>query len=148
MSGFLTRVISIILVFLMLIMAPLLYYYSVSEMENRRLLLNEVAQFLDKVTDKGEITEDDITEFNLQVSSHGMVIKVILKRLVRTSVVAPDGNIRTSYIAVDDIHILNQRDVVQVKLEEISVSAYRKLLYAFLRVDEGAYSLEMAEAVR
>lgn len=148
MSGFLTRVVSIILVFLMLVIAPLLYSYSVSEMENRRLLLNEVSQFLDKVTDKGEITEDDITEFNLQISSHGMVIKAVIKRLVRTSVVTPDGNIRTSYIAVDDIYTLNQRDVVQVRLEEISVSAYRKLLYTFLRVDEGPYTLEMAQAVR
>ncbi len=148
MSNFLTRVISLVLVFLMLIIAPLLYSYSVSEMENRRLLLNEVNQFLDKVTDKGEITEDDLTEFYLQVSSHGMVINPTVKRLVRTTVVTPEGKTKTTYIAADDINYLNQRDVVQVILNEVSASTYQKILYSFLRIEEGTYHLEMAAVVR
>lgn len=148
MSGFLSRVISLVLVFIMLIIAPLLYSYSISEMENRRLLLNEVNQFLDKVTDKGEITEDDLTEFYLQVSAHGMVIKPSVKRLVRTTVITPEGKTKTTYIAADDIYSLNQRDVVQVTLKEMSASNYRRILYSFLRVEEGLYHLEMAAVVR
>lgn len=148
MSGFLSRVISLVLAFIMLIIAPLLYSYSISEMENRRLLLNEVNQFLDKVTDKGEITEDDLTEFYLEVSSYGMVIKPTVKRLVRTTVITPEGKTKTTYIAADDIYSLNQRDVVQVTLKEISASNYRRILSSFLRVNEGLYHLEMAAVVR
>lgn len=148
MSGFLSRVISLVLAFIMLIIAPLLYSYSISEMENRRLLLNEVNQFLDKVTDKGEITEDDLTEFYLEVSSYGMVIKPTVKRLVRTTVITPEGKAKTTYIAADDIYSLNQRDVVQVTLKEISASNYRRILSSFLRVNEGLYHLEMAAVVR
>lgn len=148
MTNHLSRIISLILVFLMLIIAPLIYSYSVSEMEDRRLLLNDVTRFLDKVTDKGTITEDDITEFALQVNSHGIVIKPTVKRLIRASVTTPEGNVRTINVAVDDIYSLNQRDTVQVTLEEVSMSAYRKLVKAILRIDEGPYSLEMAAVVR
>lgn len=148
MTGHLSRIISLILVFMMLIIAPLIYSYSVSEMEDRRLLLNDVTSFLDKVTDKGTITEDDLTEFALQVNSHGMVIKPTVKRLIRASVTTPEGNVRTINVAVDDISSLNQRDTVQVILEEVSKSPYRKLIQAILRIDEGPYSLEMAAIVR
>lgn len=148
MTNFISRVLSLILVFIMLIIAPLIYCYSCSEMENRRLLLNEVTQFLDKVTDKGEITEDDLTEFYLQVSSHGMIIQPTVKRLVRTSIMTPDGKTKTTYIAADDIYSLNQRDVVQVILNEVSTSPFKKILYAFLKIDEGPYRLEMAAVVR
>lgn len=148
MTGHLSRIISLILAFLMLIIAPLIYSYSVSEMEDRRLILNDVTSFLDKVTDKGTITEDDLTQFALQVNSHGMVIKPTIKRLIRASVTTPEGNVRTINVAVDDIYSLNQRDTVQVTLEEVSVSAYRKLIQAILRIDEGPYTLEMAAVVR
>lgn len=148
MAGHLSRIVSLILVFFMLIVSPLIYSYSVSEMEDRRLLLNDVTQFLDKVTDKGTITEDDLTEFALQVNSHGMVINPIVKRLVRTSIVTPRGEIRTINVPVDALYSLNQRDTVQVILQEVSMSVYRRLLKAVLRVDEGAYTLEMAAVVR
>lgn len=148
MAGHLSRIVSLILVFFMLIIAPLIYSYSISEMENRRLLLNDVTQFLDKVTDKGSITEDDLTEFSLQVNAHGMVIKPVVKRLVRTSIVTTDGEIRTINVSVDDLYSLNQRDTVQVKLVEVSMSVYRRLIKSILRVDEGPYTLEMAAVVR
>lgn len=148
MTNFITRVISLLLIFIMLVISPLIYTYASAEMENRRLLLNEVSQFLDKVTDKGEITEDDLTEFYLQVSSHGMTLKPVVKRLVRTTVMTPAGVVKTAYIAADDVNSLNQRDVVQVTLNELSVSRYRRILNAFLKIDEGPYHLEMAAVVR
>lgn len=148
MAGHLTRIVSLLLTFVMLIIAPLIYTYSITEMEGRRLILNDVTQFLDKVTDKGTITEDDLTEFTLLVNSHGIVIKPVVKRLVRSSIVTPSGEIRTIHVSVDDLTSLNQRDTVQVKLQEVSSSIYRRLLKTMLRIDEGEYTLEMAAVVR
>ena len=148
MSNFLTRVASLILAFFMLVLAPLLYSYSITEMEERRELLNETALFLDKVTDKRSITEDDLSEFYLQVSSHGMVLKPTVKRLVRTALIDPSGEVVASYIAVDDLSVLNQKDVVQIELEEVTASVYRRMLYWVLRIDEGPYHLERAQMVR
>ena len=148
MSNFITRVISLIIAFCMLVIGPLLYSYSITEMEERRELMNEVTLFLDKVTDKRSITEDDLAEFALEVSSHGMVLQPSVKRLVRTALTTPDGEVIASYIAVDDLSVLNQKDVVQVTIEEITSSPYRRALFWILKIDEGAYHLERAQMVR
>lgn len=147
MNGFLSRIISLILVFLMLILAPLVNSYCVTEMENRRQLLNEVTSFLDVVSDKKSITDDDLNEFYMKVSSYGMVLDVQVNRLVKTATLESDGNVNVTYMSADDISLLNQRDVVQVKLTEKSQSAYQKILSIFLGVDDENYSLTMAEMV-
>jgi outer membrane lipoprotein-sorting protein len=147
MNGFLSRIISLVLVFLMLILAPLLYSYCVTEMENRRQLLNEVTSFLDVVTDKKSITNDDMNEFYMKAASYGMVLDVQINRLVKTATLEGDGNVNVTYIAADDISLLNQKDVVQIKLKEKSQSAYQKILSIFIGVDDENYSLTMAEMV-
>ncbi len=147
MNGFLSRIIALILVFFMLILAPLVNSYCVTEMENRRQLLNEVTSFLDVVTDKKSVTSDDLNEFYLKVSSYGMVLDVQVNRLVKTATLEKDGNVNVTYIAADDISLLNQKDVVQVKLTEKSESAYQKILNIFIGVDDENYSLTMAKMV-
>ena len=62
MTDFINKVITIVLVFIMLILAPLLISYMSTDMVTERLVLNEVSQFIDKVTDKGLITEYDIND--------------------------------------------------------------------------------------
>ncbi len=131
----------------MLILAPLVNSYCVTEMENRRQLLNEVTSFLDVVTDKKSITNDDLNKFYLKVSSYGMVLDVQINRLVKTATLEKDGVVNTTYIAADDISLLNQRDVVQIKLVEKSESAYQKILSIFIGVDDENYSLTMAKMV-
>jgi hypothetical protein len=116
-------------------------------MENRRQLLNEVTSFLDVVSDKKSITDDDLNEFYMKVSSYGMVLDVQVNRLVKTATLESDGNVNVTYMSADDINLLNQRDVVQVKLTEKSQSAYQKILSIFLGVDDENYSLTMAEMV-
>jgi hypothetical protein len=148
MNGFLSRIISLVLVFFMLILAPLVNSYCVTEMENRRQLLNEVTSFLDVVSDKKTISNDDLDEFYLKVSSYGMVLDVQVNRLVKTATLEADGTVNITYMSADDINLLNQRDVVQVKLTEKSQSAYQKILNIFLGVDDENYSLTMAEMVR
>lgn len=145
MNGFISRIISLVLVFFMLILAPLVNSYCVTEMENRRQLLNEVTSFLDVVTDKKSITNDDLNEFYMKVSSYGMVLDVQVNRLVKTATLENDGNVNITYMSADDISLINQRDIVQVKLTEKSQSAYQKILSIFLGVDDENYSLTMTE---
>jgi hypothetical protein len=148
MNGFLSRIIALVLVFFMLILAPLVNSYCVTEMENRRQLLNEVTSFLDVVTDKKSISHDDLNEFYMKVSSYGMVLDVQVNRLVKTATLESDGIVNITYMSADDISIINQRDIIQVKLIEKSQSAYQKILNIFLGVDAENYSLTMAEMAR
>lgn len=148
MHGFLSRTVGVILAFLLLVVAPLLDTYGVQEMENRMETLNDVSEFLDKVTDKGEITEDDLNEFYLAVESHGMTLDVKVLRLVKTATLLDDGTVSTVYIVADNNRDLNVGDIVKVELEEISTTPYKKLLNIFLRLDTHTYELDMAKMVK
>ena len=132
----------------MLIIAPLINVYGTHESEDKMALLNDVSLFLDKVTDKGSITEYDLNEFYMQVESHGMVLNVEVKRLVKTTVMLPDNTISTTYISADDISKLNPRDIIQVKLKEISSTPYKKLISTVLRLNTQKYELCLAKMVR
>jgi hypothetical protein len=116
-------------------------------MENRRQLLNEVTYFLDVVTDKKSVTNDDLNEFYMKVSSYGMVLDVQVNRLIKTATRESDGTVNITYIPADNISLLNQRDVVQIKLKEKSESAYQKILNIFLGIEDEHYSLTMAKMV-
>ncbi len=148
MHGFLSRTAGLVLVFLLLVVAPLLDTYGVQEMENRMETLNDVSEFLDKVTDKGEITEDDLNAFYLAVESHGMMLDVRVERLVKTATLLDDGTVSTAYIMADDRHSLNVGDIVKVELREMSTTPYKKLLNMFLRLETRTYGLDMAKMVR
>lgn len=148
MDGFLSRVIGIVLIFLGLVVSPLINVLGNQEMEDRIAVLNATSEFLDKQADKRSITDDDLNEFYLNVSSHGMVLDVKVQRLVKTAVKAPDGTINTTYIAADNMNALNNGDIIQVHIEEVSTTLYRKMLHAFLRIDEKKYKLDRAKYVR
>ena len=132
----------------MLIIAPLINAYGVQEMENKVELLNDVSEFLDKQTDKGGITDEDMDQFYVNVQSHGMILDVKVDRLVKTATESGDGTIHTTYIAADDNTILNKHDILKVKITEKSSTPYKSLLNVVLRMDDNPYKLEMAKMVK
>ena len=148
MHVFLSRLVGFILAFLMLIIAPLINAYGVQEMENKVELLNDVSEFLDKQTDKGGITDEDMDQFYVNVQSHGMILDVKVDRLVKTATESGDGTIHTTYIAADDNTILNKHDILKVKITEKSSTPYKRLLNVVLRMDDNPYKLEMAKMVK
>lgn len=148
MHGFLSRIVGLILAFLMLIIAPLINAYGVQEMENKVELLNDVSEFLDKQTDKGGITDEDMDQFYVNIQSHGMILDVKVDRLVKTATESGDGTIHTTYIAADDNSILNKHDILKVKITEKSSTPYKRLLNVILRIDDNPYKLEMAKMVK
>lgn len=148
MHGFLSRIVGLILAFLMLIIAPLINAYGVQEMEDKVELLNDVSEFLDKQTDKGGITDEDMDQFYVNIQSHGMILDVKVDRLVKTATESGDGTIHTTYIAADDNSILNKHDILKVKITEKSSTPYKRLLNVILRIDDNPYKLEMAKMVK
>ena len=131
----------------MLIAAPLINTYGVDDMENKIELLNDISEFLDKQTDKHAITEYDLNQFYQDVESHGMTLKVEVSRFTQTTTQNADGSIETLYIAADDISSLNNHDILQVKIKEVSTTPYKKLLHIFLHLDNDPYEVEMAKMV-
>lgn len=151
MSDFINKVISLIIVFVMLIMAPMLISYKTDQMISERAILNDVQLFVDSVKDSGNITEDSLNKLYLDCNSHGLTVNVTVKRLVRYAVWDPVNKVsQTSYYAVDelkDLQNMNVNDIVQVHIEEQTISSARKLTYKLLKVDEGPFEITLAGMV-
>ena len=71
MTDFINKVVSIAMIFIMLVLAPLLISYKTDEMLAKREILNNVATFIDIVKDVGAITEVDLNELYILCNSHG-----------------------------------------------------------------------------
>lgn len=166
MTDFINKVITIVLIFIMLILAPLLISYMSTDMVTERLVLNEVSQFIDKVTDKGLITEYDINDLYLGVNSHGGNYDVTIEHYQLLEEPLPDGSTKLLYVKQDDIEqivdgrynmeetdedtsvSLNVKDVVKVHVESVFMSSGRRLFWSVLRVDRGNFEFSLAGTVR
>lgn len=151
MSDFINKVITVIMVFAMLVLAPLLISYKSDNMLARREILNDVEVFIDKVQDTSSITVDDLNNLYMTCNSHGLTVDVDVKRLIATAVYDNDNEIaQTNYFAVDDTESLaniNAGDVVKVTIEEVSISSSRRATYAILGIDEGSLKFSLAGVV-
>jgi hypothetical protein len=164
MSDFINKVITIVLIFVMLVLAPLLISYMSTDMTAERLILNDVTQFIDKVTDKYTITDYDLNDLYLAVNSHGGAYEVIVDRYQLYEEPAPEseGGTRILYIRQDDAEQLaddlnypnvtsidlNKKDIVKVKVKEVALSSGKRLFWSIMRVDKGKLEFSLAGTVR
>lgn len=150
MSDFINKIVTIILIFVLLVLAPLLISYMGTDMVTERLVLNEVTQFIDRVTDKGEITNSDLNDVYLGVNSHGGIYDVRVERYIRTATEDPlkVGTVKTVYYNTENTGDLNVGDVVKVHIEEIGISNSKRLLWLLLRIDKGSFEFSLAGTVR
>lgn len=160
MSDFPNKVITVILVFLMLVVAPITWSYVRSDMVAERLILNEVVGFIDKVTDKGTITEQDLDELYIAVNASGGTYDVKVKRYVRIATKDlnsndPDKSIKTVYVNADITNAttgepeeMNSGDMVKVSVDELGNSPTKNLLWNILQLDTNDTDFSLSGSVR
>ena len=85
MADFINKIISLVLIFILLVLAPILNQYLASEATTERLVLNDVEQFIDKVTDKKVITAADVDELYMDVNSNGGFYNVSVDKYIRVA---------------------------------------------------------------
>ena len=155
MTDFINKIIMIILVFLMLILAPIMINYCTDTMLAKREILNDVDTFIDRVCDSTLIEESDINALYLQCNSHGMVVDVQIQRYVYALTIKDstgDEKQYTNDYVVDSQYkggdmILNPSDMIKVTVQEKTISSARKLIYKILRIDEGEFKFSLAGIV-
>lgn len=149
MTDFINKIVTVVLTFILLVIAPITWDYVRGEMVTERLVLNEMSMFLDKVTDKGTITEDDLDDLYLGVNSTGGTFDVDVKRYIRMSTEDEFGNPRTVYLSVDyENEQMNLGDIVKVTVKEVGISPAKRLLWTVLRVDSAESKFSLAASVR
>jgi len=157
LTDFVSKVITIIMCFVMLVVAPILMVFATENGTSRLLVLNEITAFLDKVSDKGTISPTDLDQIYNDLNSHGMVLDVDVNRMMRVafteaSSTGAGGTINEAYIKIEEANgsediNLNTKDVIQVHVYEVVDNPVRKLLYNFLRIDNGALDVTLAKTV-
>lgn len=153
MTDFVNKIITLFMIFLLLVVAPLLISYMSTELTTQRLVLNEVTQFLDRVTDKASVLETDINDLYLGVNAHGGSFDVSVKRYVRVASERVDEKtgenvVNTLYFSNEDLEECHTGDVIKVTVEEIGISPAKRILWNVLRIDSGKFKFSLAGAVR
>lgn len=160
MVDFPNKVVTIILVFLMLVVAPIVWSYVRADMVAERTILNEVVSFIDKVTDKGTITEQDLDELYVAVNASGGTYDVQVKRYVRVATkdlnaVDPDKAVKTVYVNADIINTttgepedMNSGDMVKVSVKSLGSSPTKNLLWNVLKLDTNDTDFSLSGSVR
>ena len=148
MGDYVNKVITMILVFIMLVLAPLTFVYVKSEAKADKLAMNEVTQFLDKVTDKASITERDKDDLYMGVNASGGAYDVSIKRYIRLATTDEDGKARTIWLSADSEGDMNLGDRVKVTVKSVGVSPAKRLLWSLLRIDSGDSTFSLASTVR
>ena len=146
-----SKILSIVLIFLMLVLAPLLRSYKIDDAVARREVLFEVTQFIDKVRDTQSVTDADLDQFYQNCNSHGLTVDVRVRRLVKTVVIdSHTEEVTVEYTIIDDpaaLYNFNKGDGVQVVVEEISISPSRSFMYRVLGADSGPLKFTLAGIV-
>lgn len=170
-----SKILSIVLIFLMLVLAPLLISYKIDDAVARREILFEVTQFIDKVRDTQTVSRGDLDQLYQNCNSHGLTVDVRVRRLVKTVVIDPypengshtenDSHTETDphpeigphteeviveYTINDDpaaLRNFNKGDGVQVVVEEIGISPSRSFMYRVLGADSGPLKFTLAGIV-
>lgn len=150
MDGFLSKALGLVLIFFLLVVSPVVAVMGTQDAQDKVEILNDTCEFMDMVTDKRSVTEDDLNEFYLQVASHGIIADVQVERLVRIS--TNDSSAVTeshsSYVVADSMDVLNVGDMIRVEITETAPTFFRRLTTAFLRLNTGNYELTMAKVVK
>jgi di/tricarboxylate transporter len=157
MTDAITKAIGILLAFVLLILAPMTIARLRDDMATRRLVLNEVTMFIDKVTDKASVTVADMDDLLIGINAHGGAFDVQVVRYVRIAVrdATRGGEVRSIYYAADDVFTLtngevrlNLGDAIQVRVGGITKTKGQNLLQGLLRVSEQPFSFTLAGTVR
>lgn len=154
MYDFPNKVITIVLIFVMLIIAPLMFAYANQAMVTQREALNQMQLFLNEVTDADVITQQDINSLYIGVNSSGGTFDVSVRRYIATPLPTTVGNSRLLYTNVPYIDssgnpiTLNKGDLIKVTLTEIGVSPEQQLMYNILGLSPDTRPISLVEAVQ
>jgi hypothetical protein len=145
-----SKILCIVLIFLMLIVAPLLISYKINDAVARREILFDVTQFIDKVRDTRALTQGEIDQIYMDCNAHGLSVDVKVKRLIKYIVTDDEGTARIRYLTTEDATDLasfSKGDGIQVSVNEIVVSPARSYMYHIFGAEDGALDFTLAGIV-
>lgn len=153
MTDIIPKIIGVILAFALLVLAPVTITRMTDDMAAKRIILNEVNAFIDRVTDKGSVTPSDMDDLYIAINSRGGAYDAQVVRYVRIAVPSGAGSAESIYIATDDVFdtssvFLRSGDIVQVRITSIDRTTAQNMLAYLFRLYERDFEFTFAGIVR
>jgi hypothetical protein len=145
-----SKILSIVLIFLMLIVAPLLISYKIDDAAARREILLEVTLFIDTVRDTRQVSEAQLNALYTRLNSFGLAVDVRVTRMVKHLVIDDNGDVVIKYFMSDehtDLMRFNRGDGIQVTVREIGVSPARSFMHNIFGAESGPLEFTLAGIV-
>lgn len=158
MTDIINKLISVILCFCMLIFAPMVFMTLNRSVTMNRSILNEMANFVDKICDNGVLTKDDMSDLYLAVNSFGVPMDVTLSRYVR--MVNPTQDSKGTYAVYTASEVIDQDkletkdyqfdkgDILQLEVRALNYTSSQQIMYNILKISEKKFSQVLAGRVR
>lgn len=157
MYDFPSKIVMLVLIFLSAVIIPSTWLYIHNDMTQQRSALNEVTSFIDKSTDKGVITKEDVDNLQVSLNATGGMYDAEIERhmQVPTPDIENPKNNRMVYIKMDYIDKATGKgiqmvegDLITVKAKEIGVSPAKRMIWAVLRLDLPKETISLTSMVK
>ncbi|THF73913.1 hypothetical protein [Cohnella fermenti] len=150
MTDIFNKILGVLLAFTLLAGAPLVINTMGKDLTMNRSVLNEMTNLIDKVTDKGTLTEDDMTDFYLGISSYGVTMDATVQRYIK--VVNPDGagGTYTTYMLSDQAvgSRWNKGDVIKVTVKAVDYTSSQRIQYRLLHLTPAKFDQTLSGMIR
>ncbi|GKU77575.1 hypothetical protein [Paenibacillus sp. L3-i20] len=147
MADIINKILGVLIAFAILVGGPLVITSMNKDLTMNRSVLNEMTNFIDRVTDNGRLSSQELSAFYTSISSHGVAMDATVYRYMK--VVVPDGaGTRTTYMLVDDNTIWNQGDIIKVRVQAVDYSGAQRIQNRLLRLTPPKFDQTLAGMVR
>lgn len=144
------KVIGLVLAVILCCIMPFVIITTEQEMVNRRLLVEDVSNFIDTVVDGRMVSDAELREFNANMAKYGAIYDYEIHHYKRS--VNPDpvtGNTYTvSFVEVDDWKNYEKGDKISVHIWELSPSSTTRLSHRLTGLFVRDFDLTITARIR
>lgn len=160
MGSFLSKLIAVVITFIMLVLSPLILLSLIQDIRTERITWNAVTDYTDIVSDKGVLNENDYKEFIAKLGSSGIDYEVSI--VAKSKLVFPvtgggsgyyidyvsSGLWKSSSGGVTGLTYLEAGDTLQIIVTPLRGSRADQLLAGILNLHTGTREYSYAASVR
>lgn len=153
------KLLGLFITFMIMAVGPLVLTARSLDLSMKRATYNEVSNFMDKVADSGQLSDKQLEDFYLAMSSHGATMDVDILR--RTKVINPDGKggTVTSYIPNDviltetetddpTIKRWTKGDIIEVRFKAVSYTGSQRAVSSLTGISEPKFEDRLSKMIR
>lgn len=137
------KLIGLVLAFVLTVIMPFVTVTTENEMLDRRLIINDVTEFMDEVVDSRQITDAMLKELNSKLASYGMTCDYTIRRYARSVNLDPVSKSNDSdsvdsyyvtYVEQDDTNHWDKGDKIAVNIRVVSYSTTQALAHRLTHI--------------